>query len=124
MAIDSLRPSRRDKRIAFKTRQSSVDGRGHSTVGEQWVVLGNKYWASAYFGSGDEQRASAQDGATQKASFDVLSNSVTRLLSVKHRLYYPVSDTDPDKWPAWDIRGIVPLGKNEGFRVTVESAPT
>ncbi|MES2175104.1 MAG: head-tail adaptor protein [Pseudomonadota bacterium] len=117
MWLDS---GRRNKRIAFKKKVAGVDGRGHATVDEQWEMLG-KASASAYFGSGDEQRASAEDGATQKASFDVLANSVTRQLSVKNRLYYPVSDPDPQNWPAWDIRAIAPLGCNEGFRITAET---
>lgn len=119
MSLDS---GRRDKRIAFKRKQAGVDGRGHATVGEKWVQVGNKLSASAYFGSGQEQRDSAQDGARQKASFDVLNNATTRSLTVTDRLYYPVSDPDPDRWPAWDIRGKVPLGTNEGFRITVEAA--
>ena len=120
MSLDS---GRRNKRIAFKKKVAGVDGRGHATVGEQWALLG-KASASIYFGSGDEQRASAEDGATQKASFDVLDNSMTRTLTVQNRLYFPIRGADPEKWPAWDIRAIVPLGTNEGFRITAESVPS
>ncbi|MEA3541943.1 MAG: head-tail adaptor protein [Pseudomonadota bacterium] len=117
MSLDS---GRRDKRIAFKAKRAGVDGRGHSTVGEAWELLG-KASAAIYFGSGEEQRAAAQDGGVQRASFEVLANSVTRALSVGNRLYYPIRDADPEKWPAWDIRAIAPIGSNEGFRITAET---
>ena len=117
MSLDS---GRRDKRIAFKAKRAGVDGRGHSTVGEAWELLG-KASAAIYFGSGEEQRAAAQDSGVQRASFEVLANSVTRALSVGNRLYYPIRDADPEKWPAWDIRAIAPIGSNEGFRITAET---
>jgi head-tail adaptor len=120
MAVASLKAGRRDRRIAFVRKQAGVDGRGHATVGEAWVIIGTKLWASAYFGSGEEQRDAAQDGGRQKASFDVLNSATTRSLKVTDRLCYPVSDVEPDNWPAWDIRGIAPMG-SEGFRITVEA---
>lgn len=116
----SLKSGHRNKRIAFKAKRAGLDGRGHATAGEAWDLLG-KAWASTYFGTGEEQRAAAQDNGVQLASFEVLANSVTRALSVGNRLYYPIRDADPEKWPAWDIRAIAPIGSNEGFRITAET---
>jgi hypothetical protein len=78
--------------------------------------------AAIIWGSGNEQRKAAQEGGAQVATFEVLSNSKTRTISVTDRIRYPVSDADQSVWPIWDIQAVSDLGFNEGVRVTAQRA--
>lgn len=86
-----------------------------------WQIYATEY-ARIIWGSGREQREAAQESGSQIASFEVLSNSKTRVLSVADRICYPVTDPDPVKWPAWDIQAVADLGFNDGVRVTAQRA--
>ncbi|GLT01802.1 hypothetical protein GCM10007897_32000 [Sphingobium jiangsuense] len=65
-------------------------------------------WAAVYFGSGSEQREAAQTQGAQAASFEVLSNSKTRAVTVMDRILFDGG--------VWDIRSIAPIGLNRGVK--------
>ena len=84
------------------------DGYGHDIEG--WAEFAREY-AAVYFGTGREQREAAQASASQAASFEVLSNSKTRAVSVTdHRITFDGG--------IWNITGKQPLGLNQGVRLT------
>lgn len=89
-------------------------------------IIGPGIWTTEYaaifYGNGREQRQAAQEGGSQTASFEVLSNAKTRAISVTDKVLYPLSDPDPEKWPAWDIQAFNELGFNEGVRITATRA--
>jgi len=91
-------------------------------------IIGPGIWTTEYaaifYGSGREQREAAQESGSQAASFEVLSNAKTRAISVTDKVLYPVSDPDPDNWPAWDIQAANDLGFNEGVRITAARPAT
>ena len=70
----SLAAGRRNKRIRIEARTVAEDDYGGEA--EAWAVYARP-WASVYYGSGAEQREAAQQGGSQAASFEVLSNSKT-----------------------------------------------
>jgi hypothetical protein len=90
---------------------------GYTTLPGQFEDFAPEY-ARIIYGSGREQREAAQEGASQTATFEVLSNAKTRTVSVTDRICYPVGDPDPAKWPVWDVIAAVDLGYNEGVRLT------
>lgn len=112
-----LTASARDKRILIEHPQAAIDGRGHPTKNLEWVEAANP-WANIEYGSGSEQREAAQNSGSQTASFAVLRSSETRVVGIRYRIRYPLSDPDPAKWPAWEISAIAELGFNEGFAFT------
>lgn len=104
----SLDAGRRNKRITIEARTVAEDGYGGET--ETWTVFARP-WASVYYGSGAEQRDAAQQGGSQAASFEVLSNSKTRAVStVDHRVRLDGG--------IWNITAKQELGANEGVRIT------
>ncbi|MEV4934602.1 phage head closure protein [Sphingobium sp. LSP13-1-1.1] len=104
----TLAAGRRNKRITIEARATADDGYGGSI--ETWTPF-SRPWVSVYYGSGSEQRAAAQEGGSQAASFEMLSNSKTRAISViEHRIQFDGG--------IWDITAKQELGANEGIRVT------
>lgn len=103
----SLDAGRRNKRITIEQRTAVDDGYGGDI--ETWTLFA-KPWASVFYGSGAEQREAAQQGGSQSASFEVLSNSKTRIISVaNHRVLHDGG--------VWDIRSVAPIGLNEGVKI-------
>jgi head-tail adaptor len=88
-----------------------------------WSTWTTEY-SAIFYGSGREQREAAQENASQSASFEVLSHSKTRAISVTDRLCYPVTDPDPTNWPVWDIQAVNDIDFNKGVRVTATRAAT
>lgn len=104
----SLDAGRRNKRITIEARTVAEDDYGGEA--ETWAVYARP-WASVYYGSGAEQRDAAQQGGSQAASFEVLSNSKTRAIStVDHRIQFDGG--------IWNITAKQELGANEGVRIT------
>lgn len=110
----------RPHKIMLQRQGAPVDD-GYNTVPGEYANYAPEY-ARIIYGSGREQREAAQESATQTATFEVLSNSKTRALSVTDRVCYPITDADPAKWPAWDIQAVSDLGFNEGVRITASRA--
>jgi head-tail adaptor len=81
-----MKASPRNKRIVIEARATEPDGYGGET--ETWAPFAPEY-AAVYYGTGSEQREAAQQGGSQSASFEVLSNSKTRAVSViDHRIAF------------------------------------
>lgn len=103
-----------NKIIAIEAKQTgATDGYGHPA--ETWARVCQCY-AGIYFGTGSEQRAAMQEGASLPATFEVLSDSVTRTIApLTHRIEYP-EDT------YWDITSAAEIGLNEGVRIIATKA--
>lgn len=114
----------RNRKIVFERKQlADADEYGGEQV-LRWQTYCRE-WASINFGTGQERRAASQESASQTATFQVLSNLKTNRLSVTDRLCYPVSDPDPEKWPRWDIKSVVPSkDARRGWDVTAVTAAT
>lgn len=104
MSLDS---GRRDKWIVIEKRDVVKDAYGGEA--ETWSEL-CRLWSDVLFGAGGEQRAAAQDGAAQAASFDVLASAASREITVlDHRIGFDNA--------IWNIPAKQPLGR-AGFRLT------
>lgn len=91
----------------IEARTTVEDGYGGEQ--ETWAPFAPEY-AAVYYGSGSEQREAAQQGGSQAASFEVLSNSKTRAISVTdHRIAFDGG--------IWNITGVHDLD-NGGRRIT------
>jgi len=102
-----MKASPRNKRIVFEARTTVEDEYGGEE--EVWAELAAEY-AAVYYGNGTEQREAAQGGGSQAASFEVLSNSKTRVISVTdHRITFDDG--------IWNITGAHDLD-NGGRRIT------
>lgn len=112
MRPSGLRAGRRNKRIVIEARTVAHDGYGGAV--ETWTQFAHP-WAAVYYGSGSEQRAAAQENGSQAASFEVLRNSKTVALSIaEYRILHDGG--------VWDITALVPIGFNEGVRITATRA--
>ena len=109
MSLDS---GRRNKRIIIERCTETGRDAYNAPIYEwtQWCSAS----AAVYYGTGSEQREAAQTRASQTASFEVLSNSKTRALLATDRINFDGG--------LWDIRSIVPLGFNEGVRMSAVRA--
>ncbi|WP_084514853.1 head-tail adaptor protein [Sphingobium lactosutens] len=102
-----MKASPRRHLIAIEVRTVVNDGYGGEK--ETWSLFTQEF-AAVYFGTGREQRAAAQEGGSQAASFEVLSNRKTRTVSrVDHRIVFDNS--------VWDVTGAHDLD-NGGRRIT------
>lgn len=114
----STSASRRNRKVMFQEPTSVKDGYGGRTTTWQNYAPAR---AAIYFGTGRESREAAQETASQAATFEVLANAKTRALTTQHRVCYPITDPSPDKWPAWDIKGISEIGR-KGLAITATRA--
>ncbi len=98
-------------RIRIEVRSASEDGYGGEQ--EEWSLFGMS-WAAVYYGTGSEQRAAAQEGAAQAASFEVPANQRTgAITATDHRIIFAGA--------AWDVTAKIPLGR-DGYRLTAVRA--
>lgn len=93
---------KRDKRI-FLEKPGIVQNE-HGEEVEAWVPLDGgvepvREWVQIYYGRGDERRQAATEQASQSATFRMLANERTRLLTTKSQILFE---------GVWDIHGIVP----------------
>ena len=103
-----LRSAVRNRRILIEKRTVTQNLLNEDV--ETWALSFQEY-AAVYFGTGSEQRVAAQTKGSQSASFEVLSNSRTRAISVAdHRIVFDGG--------VWDITANHGLGMNEGRRIT------
>ncbi len=109
-----MRSGTRNRIIVLEQRTVIEDEYGGEQ--ETWQEFAREY-AAVYFGSGSEQRQAAQQGGSQTASFEVLSNSTTRSISIiDHRIIFDSG--------IWNITSKADVGLNDGVRITaVRSAP-
>lgn len=66
-------------------------------------------FAAVYYGNGSEQRAAAQNDATQAATFEVLANDETRSITVLDRIVFDGL--------IWNVRSNVPI-RRDGRKIT------
>jgi SPP1 family predicted phage head-tail adaptor len=92
--------SKRDRRIVFERATTSEGPHGDEVA--TWKRLEER-WAQVLFGAGAERRQAAQTGASQAATFRVLSDSMTRDVRVTDRIQFDGA--------AWNIVGIAPLDR-------------
>lgn len=93
---------RRDRLITLQGYTTTQDAAGEET--QTWADLGTE-WAAVFYGKGDERRQAAMEQGEQAATFQVLSNEITRAVSIRDRI---VLDGDN-----WDVIGIAPMNRAE-----------
>jgi head-tail adaptor len=71
-------------------------------------------WAKVLYGTGAERRQAAVDGATQTATFRVLSTNALRGVTIKNRI---VDDAGVE----WNIVSIAPIGVNKEIEFTART---
>lgn len=112
----------RPHRITFQQKRRITVGNlggepilnSHGDETEEWVDAFEED-AAIYYGTGAEQRNAAQTQGEQVATFEVLSNSRTRELSVAtYRIKY--------QGGAWDIHSASDIGLNVRRRINAVRA--
>lgn len=91
---------RRDNLITIQRGTPTTDNYGEETL--TWANLATA-WAAVFYGKGDERRQAAMEQGRQPATFQVLSNSVTRAVSLEDRIVHNGMN--------WDIEGIAPMDR-------------
>ena len=104
--------SQRNRRIVFQRGTATAGGLGTEPA-HNWddYCLG---WARVLFGSGQERRQAAADGATMTATFRVPSNSDTRSVTERDRIWFDER--------AWDIASIATIGLNDEIDFTATAS--
>ena len=87
--------------IVFERATASEDVYGQPTS-ISWTTYATRR-ARVRFGTGQEQRQAAQEGGTQAASFECISSSTLRTVTLKDRISYIGS--------YWDITETAPLDR-------------
>ncbi len=93
-----MRAGRREALITFQRATATQDDYGEEAL--SWASLGTE-WAAVFYGRGDERRQAAMEQGQQSATFQVLSNTVTRSVTLKDRLTLGGY--------IWDIVSIAPM---------------
>lgn len=99
---------RRDQLVELQRAGTTQDQYGEEI--QAWPpdggsILGTE-WAAIFYGRGDERRQAAMEQGSQAATFQMLSNPITRALTVKDRIEYEGN---------WDIEGIAPDMPKRGY---------
>ncbi len=94
---------RRDSLITLQRFTATQDEYGEEI--QTWADRG-KEWAAVYLGRGDERRQAAQEQAVQAATFNMLSNGLTRGAKVEDRIVWDGSN--------WDVVSIAPDAPKRG----------
>lgn len=94
---------RRDQLITLETATTTQDDYGEEI--STWGTIGTE-WAAVFYGRGDERRQAAMEQGSQAATFQMLSNPITRALTLKDRIQFG---------GAWDIEGIAPDMPKRGY---------
>ena len=88
---------RRSALVTLQRYTAAQDDYGEEV--QSWADYGTE-WAAVFYGKGDERRQAAMQQGEQAATFQMLSNSLTRAVSLKERI---VLNGD-----SWDIKSISP----------------
>lgn len=102
-----MRAGRRRNRIVIQRKQAVLDEYGDEII--TWVELATAF-AAVFYLDGTEQRAAAQEQAPQPATFEIVSNEITRTIDPVDRISFGGG--------IWDIRSVNEIGLNEGVRIT------
>lgn len=85
---------RRDQLVSLERATVTQDEYGEEVP--SWTTLGQE-WAAVFYGRGDERRQAAMEQGSQAATFQMLSNEITRALTLKDRIQFG---------GVWDIEGV------------------
>lgn len=88
---------RRNQLVTLQSYTTTTDAYGEET--QAWTDNGQE-WAAVFYGRGEERRQAAMEQGQQSATFQVLDNTLTRMVVVKDRISGVGS--------LWDIVGIAP----------------
>lgn len=97
------RIGRRDQLVTLERYSTSQDSYGEDQ--QDWAQIGQE-WAAIYYGRGDERRQAAMEQGKQPAVFQMLSNTLTRSLTLTDRIQFG---------GVWDIEGIAPDMPKRGY---------
>ncbi|KZY90846.1 MULTISPECIES: head-tail adaptor protein [unclassified Erythrobacter] len=97
------RIGRRDQRVTLQRYTTSSNDYGEEV--ETWGDIGTE-WAAVFYGRGSERRQAAMEQGAQPATFQFLSNPVTRSLTIRDRIMHAGQ---------WDIVGISPDAPDRGL---------
>lgn len=93
---------KRDKRVSIERATTTVND--YNEPVPTWSEL-TKRWTAIYFGKGSERRQAAMEQGSQTASFVMLSDSITRTITLEDRLNWGGS--------LWDIVSVLPVNRAE-----------
>lgn len=94
----------RDRKVAFyRPGTATENGFGEPIAGAP-VLIGYA-WARVFYGKGAERRAAAIEGASQPATFNVLTSAAMRSVNTACTINFDGFD--------WEITGIAPQGRGE-----------
>lgn len=88
---------KRDQLVTLHRYTATQDDYGEET--QAWAPIGQE-WAAIYWGRGDERRQAAMEQGAQPATFNLLSNTLTRSLTLRDRIAGDAGE--------FDIVGIAP----------------
>ena len=97
---------RRDRKISIEINNGAAENSLGEPV-EGWTANGQPQpMARIIYGSGEERRQAAAEGASQSATFNILATPRTRAIKPgTHRISYDGQ--------TWDIAASVPMGRRE-----------
>lgn len=98
------KPVERDNKVAFYRPGAATENAFGEPVAGTPVLIANA-WAKVFYGEGAERREAAIEGASQPATFNVLTNADLRGVKVADAIQH-------DSF-SWDIISIVPMGRSE-----------
>ena len=92
-----------DKRIRFERAVASENSFGEDEE-TGWEPLGGAVWAKVSYGTGEDRRDAAQEGASIFATFRVRKSAATAAVTERDRISFG---------RAWEISSIVPWGDRD-----------
>jgi head-tail adaptor len=95
---------RRNTLVEFQTYTTTQDGAGEED--RTWTTVASE-WAAVFYGRGDERRQAAMEQGAQPANFQVLSNSVTRSITITARIIFDDAN--------WNIVAVAPDAPERGL---------
>lgn len=95
-------PGRRDQRIVFERVATTTNDYGEKIAGAATEIA--VAWAQVRWGTGQERREAAQEGAVQVATFICDRNPTLDTVQATDRIVFH---------GAWDITGIAPMSRSE-----------
>lgn len=94
---------KRDHLVTLKGYTAAQNGYGEEI--KTPTTLGQE-WAAVFYGRGDERRQAAMEQGKQPATFQMLSNELTRSLTLTNSIEFEGD---------WDIEGIAPDMPRRGY---------
>lgn len=104
---------KRDRRVRFERTTTVQEGLGGDAPGV-WALLEHAF-AAVRFGTSAERRQAGMEGASQVATFRVLSTANLRSATEADRIRFaPMGgNCDAADAPVWNITGGIAIGRGE-----------